>query len=187
MKRLDDNLLAAYLEGSLDEEDTKAVEEIIESDPELLDFVAEWVAMNETMLSLPWDEEKSEATGEHVEKLLPLVRPAARPAAKAASGYDHIPMPDSGYEAASPVASNSRPAWRKFLIAASILAFVCIPMVILIRNQQSILPSGGGPNYGTSDGTRPAWMPDTTGNADTIQLKEKAQQIDSTEITTKTF
>lgn len=140
MKRIDDNLLAAYLEGSLDEEESRAVEEIIESDPELLDFVAEWVALNETMLSLPREEGKAVATGEHVEELLPFVRPvplvADRPAARAASGYDQMSTTAPSYEAARPAAGNSRPVWRKFLVAASILAFVCIPMIILMRHQQ---------------------------------------------------
>lgn len=188
MKRIDDNLLAAYLEGSLDEEENKAVEEIIESDPELLKFVAEWVALNETMLSLPKDEEQFEATGEHIEKLLPYVRPETRvphPDIRVASGYDYMPTPAPSYEAARPAAGNSRHVWRKFLVAASILAFICIPMIILIRHQQSILPSGSPTHYGTSDETLHTWTPDTTGNADTIQLKDIFQRKDSTNLLTE--
>lgn len=140
MKSIDDNLLAAYLEGRLNEEDAKTVEEIIESDPELLDFVAEWVALNETMLSLPKEEEEAVATGEHVKTLLPFVRPvarvASRPAARAASDYDHMPTLAPSCEQTRSAAGSSRPKWQKILIAASVLAFISIPMIMLIRHQQ---------------------------------------------------
>lgn len=111
MKSIDDNLLAAYLEGNLDEEDTQAVEEIIESDPELLEFVEEWVAINDTMCaSLPWKEEQSPATGEIIMEIIP----------------------------------KPRPVWRPYLIAASLLAVISIPAVLLFRG------SHDAPGYGTS-------------------------------------
>ena len=135
MKNLDDNLLAAYLEGNLDEEDTKAVEEIIESDPELIEFIEEWVAINDSICSsLPWkEEEETPASGEIVKELIP----------------------------------SPRPSWKPYLIAASLLAFISIPAIILFRTPQ-------GSSYGASKDTTETkvWTPANTNNIDTIQLKD---------------
>lgn len=139
MKSLDDNLLAAYLEGSLDEEDTKAVEEIIESDPELMEFIEEWVAINDSICSsLPWKEEETPASGEIVKKLFP----------------------------------SPRPSWKPYLIAASLLAFVSIPAILLFRNPQE------SPSYGVSNDTTETkvWTPAYTSKTDTIQLKDTINQ-----------
>lgn len=135
MKNLDDNLLAAYLEGNLDEEDTKAVEEIIESDPELIEFIEEWVAINDSICSsLPWKEEGTPASGEIVKELIPSLRPS----------------------------------WKPYLIAASLLAFVSIPAILLFRNPQ------GSPSYGASNDTTEtkAWTPVNTNDTNTVQLKD---------------
>lgn len=137
MKSIDDNLLAAYLEGSLDEEDTKAVEEIIESDPELIEFIEEWVAINDSICSsLPWkEEEETPASGEIVKELIP----------------------------------HPHPSWKPYLIAASLLAFVSIPAILLFRNPQ------GSPSYGTSKGVHfgsSYRTPQTIDDNDTIQLQD---------------
>ncbi len=141
MKNLDDNLLAAYLEGNLDEEDTKAVEEIIESDPELIEFIEEWVAINDSICSsLPWKEEETPASGEIVKELIP----------------------------------SPRPSWKPYLIAASLLAFVSIPAILLFRNPQ------GSPSYGTSKGVHHGssyLTPQTIDDYDTIQLQDTSNVI----------
>lgn len=135
MNSLDDNLLAAYLEGNLDEEDAKAVEEIIESDPRLIEFVKEWVAINDSICSsLPYREKETPASGEIVKDLIP----------------------------------HSRPMWRPYLIAASLLAFVSIPAILLFRNPQ------GASSYSASDDTTGTnvWKPKKNYDTDTIQLKD---------------
>jgi len=139
MKSIDDNLLAAYLEGNLDEKDTKAVEEIIESDPELIEFIEEWVEINDSICSsLPWQEEGTPATGELVKDLIP----------------------------------HPRPLRLTYLIAASLLGFVCIPAILLFRNSQ------GSSSYGASNDTTETkvWTPANTINTDTIQLNDTIKQ-----------
>lgn len=135
MKSIDDNLLAAYLEGNLDEEDAQAVEEIIESDPELLEVIEEWVAINDTMCaSLPWKEEQSAATGETIKEIMP----------------------------------KPRPGWLPYLIAASLLAFISIPAVFLLRGPQNT------PSYGNSNDTcqGKVWAPDNLHDSNMIILKD---------------
>ena len=64
---IDDELLVAYLEGNLDEKQSEYVEEAIENDPELLNFVEEWVAINDDVcISLLDKTEQFPATGKIV-------------------------------------------------------------------------------------------------------------------------
>lgn len=135
MKSIDDNLLTTYLEGNLDEEDTKAVEKIIESDPELIEFIEEWVAINDSICSsLPWKEGGTPASGELVKELIP----------------------------------HPRPLWKPYLIAASLLAFVSIPAILLFRNPQ------GSPSYGASNDTTETkvWTPVNNSDTNTIYFKD---------------
>lgn len=51
MKSIDSNMLAAYLEGSLEESDARQIEQAIEQDDELKFIVDEWVSMADVFLS----------------------------------------------------------------------------------------------------------------------------------------
>ena len=61
---IDDELLVAYLEGKLDEKQSEYIEKSIENDPELLNFVKEWVAINDDVcVSLLDKTEQYTSTG----------------------------------------------------------------------------------------------------------------------------
>lgn len=134
MKEIDENLLSSYLEGNLDEEQAQEIEELIETNPELLALVEEWVTVNDTICSsLQRDQSKADTS----------------------STNDAIRYP------------NHFRAWKTLLIAASILAFISIPAILIINNSTS-------PNYklmkNPSNGN--AWTPNENTIEDTIHLED---------------
>ena len=133
MKRIDDNTLAAYLEGTLPDEDREWVEQAIEEDDELKAVVDEWIAMSDAFcdnsMALNNDASRMEACrsiGTVIEQI------------KAESGQMRVAaqtaMPAYAERAAcaSPT-KPKKPIIRRVLIAASLLAFVGVTAIWLLQ------------------------------------------------------
>lgn len=148
MNRIDDNTLAAYLEGNLSDEERERVEQAIEEDDELKAVVDEWISMADEMYA---------STKQEIEDDRELRMEACRSIGavmeqvKSESGYykkavgaDFAVAPN---QAEAPTKTSQLkqkwPIYRKILIAASVLAFVSVTGIWLFRSSSDgIQPIG---------------------------------------------
>ena len=135
MKHMDDNTLAAYLEGTLPEEDREWVEQAIEDDDELKAVVDEWISMADDFC------DNTMAQGSHasemeacrsIGKVIVQLKQESANYGRAATEYAAMPACAS---APAPGRSLKRkwPTYRKILIAASVVAFVGVTGIWLLQ------------------------------------------------------
>lgn len=179
MKRIDDNTLAAYLEGILSDEERERVELAVEENDELKAIVDGWISMADdlyasTKQEMEDDRELRMEACRNIKTVMEKVKLESG-YKKMAAGAEYAAMPS---KAAMPVmdedgSSSLRRKWplyRRILLAASVLAFVSATGIWLLRSPEDGLrsaPSFDMPMDGDTMTCEPGL--DTT-NVDTIVL-----------------
>ena len=143
MKHIDDNTLAAYLEGTLPDSDRKWVEQAIEENDELKSVVDEWIALSDVFCtnSMPLNNNESRMEACHsINKVIEQL--------KAESGQLRVAAPAAmpAYTERAGSAPPSKPrkfVIRKALIAASVLAFVGVTAIWILQSP----PDASSPNF----------------------------------------
>ena len=148
MKHMDDNTLAAYLEGTLPEEDREWVEQAIEDDDELKAVVDEWIAMADDFCDNTMAQGGPALEMEacrSIGKVMEQLKQESANYGRAATEYAAMPACAS---APAPGRSLKRkwPTYRKILIAASVVAFVGVTGIWLLQGPtERSAPSFGIP------------------------------------------
>lgn len=106
--QIDNNKLAAYLDGTLSKKEREKVEEAIEHSDELKAVVDEWILMSDDMCNDECQEDDRDLRKEACECIHSVM---------------HI-IKQSEYKIQEKSASSHKYIYRKFLVAASILVFV---------------------------------------------------------------
>lgn len=131
MNRLDDNMLAAYLEGSLSEEEREWVEKEIEEDDELKDIVDEWISMADDLYAETQQGnfdvksvqmEACESIGRVMEQV------------KRETDCNKVSACDGMPRIVKRAALQKRRSWYQVIIvAASLLAFISVTGLLIYR------------------------------------------------------
>lgn len=135
MSKIDDNTLAAYLEGNLPDEDREWVEKAIEEDEESQAVVDEWIAMADDFCVENAREDDSELRMEACRTIGEVMNRVKREseygqvAARAA-----MPAEEERRAVASKPTIIKMFTLRRVLVAASLLAFVSVTAVWLFRS-----------------------------------------------------
>lgn len=127
MKTIDDNTLAAYLEGTLPDEEREWAEQAIEEDDELKAVVDEWISMADDLYA---------GTQQKINNDRELRMEACKSIGTVMEQVKSV----SGYYTPS---KQKWPIYRKILVAASLLSFVSVTGIWLFRSpSDSIQPIG---------------------------------------------
>lgn len=148
MSKIDDNTLAAYLEGTLSDEDREWVEQAIEEDDEAQAVVDEWISLADSLCvenTIGDDGELRMEACRTIGKVMEQIK--ERSASNKVAARTAMPAAEraTGRVAAMPTykeirACAAKPAKRKVitlrrvLIAASLLAFVSVTGVWLLQS-----------------------------------------------------
>ena len=162
MKHMDDNTLAAYLEGTLPEEDREWVEQAIEDDDELKAVVDEWISMADAFCVEKMMEDNSELRMEACRNIKAVMEQidGSPNSLQKASGANYCDIPRHA-EMSTMAEKQTRPfkqkwpMYRKIIVAASLLAFVSVTGIWLLNSPSDDLvtapsfdvPMGGYPSY----------------------------------------
>lgn len=106
MHKIDDNLLAAYLEGNLNDKETEMVEQAIDTDKDLQAIVDDWVAIQANIIA---QKVKADI--------------AAREHYKTCAGNEsvcHSPSPFDTNDAKRKTGGAQKKNWRSIIMAASV-------------------------------------------------------------------
>ena len=126
MKHIDDNTLAAYLEGTLQEEDREWVEQAIEDDDELKAVVDEWISMADDFCDNTMAQ-GSPASGmeacRSIGKIMEQLKHESAKYGRAATEYAAMPACAAAPARGSALKRNW-PLFRKVIVAACLIAFV---------------------------------------------------------------
>ena len=139
MSKIDDNTLAAYLEGTLSDEDREWVEQSIEEDEESQAVVDEWIAMADDFCVENALEDDSELLMEACRTIGEVMNRVKREskygqvAARAA-----MPAQEKQRSVADKPPIIKMFTLRRILVAASLLAFVSVTAVWLFRSPADI-------------------------------------------------
>lgn len=148
MSKIDDNTLAAYLEGTLLDEDREWVEHAIEEDEESQAVVDEWIAMADDFRVESTIEDNSDLRMEACRTIGAVMEQikersgsnmvaarAAMPAAERATGrVAAMPVYEERRAGAAKPVKRKVITLRRVLIAASLLAFVSVTGVWLLQS-----------------------------------------------------
>ena len=149
MNRIDDNILAAFLEGSLPDEEREWVEQAVEEDDELKVVVDEWISMADNLYAatkpeMGDDRELRMEACRSIGTVMEQVKRESRRHEVAACAA----MPEQEERracAAKPARISSLkqkwPTYRKILVAASVLAFVSAAGIWLLRSPDDTIRS----------------------------------------------
>lgn len=135
MSRIDDNTLAAYLEGTLSEEDRELVEHAVEEDDELKEIVDEWIYMADAFVYNNIQEDDKELRMEACRTIGEVMKRVKREseynrvAARAA-----MPAQEEHCAVAAKPPIIKMFAIRRILVAASLLAFVSVTAIWMFQS-----------------------------------------------------
>lgn len=171
MKRIDDNTLAAYLEGSLPQEEREWVEQTIEDDNELKAVVDEWISMADDFALEQMPKDNNTLQMEACKTIGKVMEQINRPpyGYRKAAGAEYSPQ-----HAAMPAMKEERktrpnrhwPTYRRIIVAASLLAFVSVSGIWLFKSPEEGLMSS--PTFDVQKGN---YNCNTTGN-DTVSTEQ---------------
>ena len=146
MNRIDDNTLAAYLEGSLPEDEKLIVDKAVENDDELKAVVDNWIAMADDLYAAKY-QEYDEATQQEANRSIAAVMQKVRRRAQAADRVACCQAPARAYSMPhkrkleeETSKKKGWPLYQKIIVAASLVAFVGATGVVLL-NLNSNAPS----------------------------------------------
>ena len=147
MNKIDDNTMAAYLEGSLNDEERERVERIIEGDDELKAVVDEWISMADDLYAKT-NQKTADGRELRMEACRSIV--AVMKQMKRESEIHEVAACAANTERAA-VNKSRWPLYRKIIVAASIMAIVSAMGIWLFRSPEDgirsapsfVVPIGG--------------------------------------------
>jgi anti-sigma factor RsiW len=143
MNRIDDNTLAAYLEGSLPDEERILVEQAIEEDDELKAIVDEWISMADDIYKVESQDDDRELRMEACRNIWAVMEQVKRE-----SGAREVVASAAMPERFSHRVAAAKPRWplyRRVLVAASLLAFVSATGIWALRSPEEGM--GSAPSF----------------------------------------
>lgn len=168
MNRIDDNTLAAYLEGSLPDEERNLVEQAIEEDDELKAIVDEWISMADDIYKVESQADDRELRMEACRSIGAMMEQVKRESG-AREVVASAAMPE---RFSRRVAAKSRwPLYRKILVAASVLAFVSATGIWLFQSPEDGKRSAPLFNM-PKEGVYKNYSPESATNVDTSKLPQ---------------
>lgn len=117
-KNIDDNLLAAYLEGNLNEEETEMVEQAIDADKDLQAIVDEWLEIQENLIA---QEIRLRKVAE----------------SKVSTGYE-CATPSYKSTSRQTTGGAQKKNWRYVVMAASVLVLVGLGIFWILQNSNDM-------------------------------------------------
>ncbi len=123
MHKIDDNLLAAYLEGNLNAAEAEMVEQAIDADKDLQAIVDEWVNIQDNLIA---QKVKANITSREAHKVC-----------SGNEGVYHSPVTfDTG--GASRKKNRQKKNWRYVVMAASMLVLVGLGVFWILQNSNDM-------------------------------------------------
>lgn len=141
MSKIDDNTLAAYLEGTLPDEEREWVEQAIEEDEESQAVVDEWIAMADDFCVENAIEDDSELRMEACRTIGEVMNRVKRE-----SEYDQVAVRAAMIAPGKQRTVAAKPTIiemftvRRVLVAASLLAFVSVTVIWLLNGSNDGVP-----------------------------------------------
>lgn len=169
MNRIDDNTLAAYLEGSLPDEERNQVEQAIEEDDELKAIVDEWISMADDIYKVESQDDDRELRMEACRSIGAVMEQVKRE-----SGMHEVTASAAMPERFSRRVAAAKPRWplyRRVLVAASLLAFVSATGIWALRSPEEGM--GSAPSFDVPmGGDYMTCEPQDTSDADTSKWSQ---------------